>query len=150
MPQHHYKGRHAVYIGMVTPFTSEQPRRLCRNIHSVHFGMATPFGRNLQFIFRHIRHLYKYRFIEFIISCYELIRNRHGWQNQQRRKLAALRAKETKMISKTSKKAAPGGEILPGAALFYGVLSPYWSVYWSVQKSNFEANSLQINIKKNS
>lgn len=47
MPQHHYKGRHAVYIGMVTPFTSEQPRRLCRNIHSVHFGMATPFGRNL-------------------------------------------------------------------------------------------------------
>ena len=48
MPQHHYKGRHAVYIGMVTPFTSEQPRRLCRNIHSVHFGMATPFGRNLQ------------------------------------------------------------------------------------------------------
>ena len=52
------------------------------------------------------------------------------------------------MIPKTSKKAAPGGEILPGAALFYGVLSPYWSVYWSVQKSNFEANSLQINIKK--
>ena len=105
---------------------------------------------NSKFIFRHIRHLYKYRFIEFIISCYELIRNRHGWQNQQRRKLAALRAKETKMISKTSKKAAPGGEILPGAALFYGVLSPYWSVYWSVQKSNFEANSLQINIKKSS
>ena len=51
MPQHHYKGRHAVYIGMVTPFTSEQPRRLCRNIHSVHFGMATPFGRNLHLLF---------------------------------------------------------------------------------------------------
>ena len=32
---------------MGAPFTSEQPRRLCRNIHSVHFGMATPFGRNL-------------------------------------------------------------------------------------------------------
>ena len=105
---------------------------------------------NSKFIFRHIRHLYKYRFIEFIISCYELIRNRHGWQNQQRRKLAALRAKETKMISKTSKKVAPSGGILPGAVLFYRVLSPYWSVYWSVQKSNFEANSLQINIKKSS
>ena len=63
---------------------------------------------NSEFIFRHIRHLYKYRFIEFIISCYELIRNRHGWQNQQRRKLAALRAKETKMISKTSKKSSAG------------------------------------------
>ena len=63
---------------------------------------------NSKFIFRHIRHLYKYRFIEFIISCYELIRNRHGWQNQQRQKLAALRAKETKMISKTSKKSSAG------------------------------------------
>ena len=43
-----YKGRHAIYIGMDTPFTSERPRCLCRNGHSAHFGMATPFGRNLQ------------------------------------------------------------------------------------------------------
>ena len=48
MPRHHYKGSHAVYIGMGTPFTSERPRRLCRNRHSAHFGMTTPFGRNLQ------------------------------------------------------------------------------------------------------
>ena len=43
-----HKGKHAAYIGMGAPFTSERPRRLCWNGHSAHFGMATPFGRNLQ------------------------------------------------------------------------------------------------------
>ena len=36
--------------------------------------------------------------------------------------------------------AVPGGEILLSAALFYAVLSPYWSVYWSTQKRKFGEN----------
>ena len=45
---------------------------------------------------------------------------------------------------------APGEEFLPGAVPFYGILLPYWSVYWSEKRPKILADFFMTNKKKSS